>query len=318
MAGRPVKFVVTGGCGHIGSRLIRELPARFPGAEIVIIDDMMTQRFPSLFDLPASGRYHTIEADITRIDFAPVLAGADVVIHLAAITDAATSAEKRDLVEKINFGGTRRVGEACARANVPLIALSSTSVYGTQKSVVDEDCSEEDLKPQSPYADSKLREERVLAELGATHGLRFFIARFGTIFGVSPGMRFHTAVNRFCWQAAMGQKLAVWRTAIDQKRPYLDLADAVEALALVVERRLFDNRIYNVLTLNATVRQIIETIGKHVPKLEFELVDSAIMNQLSYEIDDRRFRSIGFAPKGDLDRGVRETVHLLARAAGRN
>jgi UDP-glucose 4-epimerase len=51
-----MKIVVTGAIGHIGSYVIRDLAVQFPGAEIVIIDNMMTQRFPSLFNLPALGK----------------------------------------------------------------------------------------------------------------------------------------------------------------------------------------------------------------------------------------------------------------------
>lgn len=40
-----MKLIVTGAIGHIGSRLIRDLAVQFPGAEIVMIDNMMTQRF---------------------------------------------------------------------------------------------------------------------------------------------------------------------------------------------------------------------------------------------------------------------------------
>ena len=61
-------------------------------------------------------------------------------------------------------------------------------------------------------------------------GLRFITCRFGTIFGTSIGMRFHTAVNKFCWQAVIGQPITVWRTALHQYRPYLDLKDAVKAI----------------------------------------------------------------------------------------
>src|ERR1019366_5534152 len=130
---------------------------------------------------------------------------------------------------------------------------SSTSVYGSQAAVVSEDCSEDELKPQSPYAETKLREERLIASLTAGNRLRAISCRLGTIFGASPGMRFHTAVNKFCWQAVMGQPLSVWRTAYNQKRPYLDLSDAVRTIAFIIKKDLFDGRVYNVLTLNATV-----------------------------------------------------------------
>ena len=130
-------------------------------------------------------------------------------------------------------------------------------------------------------------------------------------------MRFHTAVNKFCWQAVMGQPLSVWRTAYDQKRPYLDLVDAVRAFAFIIERDLFDGRIYNVLTLNATVRDIVEAVREFVPDTEVSFVDSPIMNQLSYEISSQRFRDAGFQFAGDLRRGIGETVSLLKSAGAR-
>jgi nucleoside-diphosphate-sugar epimerase len=131
-------------------------------------------------------------------------------------------------------------------------------------------------------------------------------------------MRFHTAVNKFCWQAVMGQPLSVWRTAYEQKRPYLDLSDAVQALAFIVERNVFDGRVYNVLTLNATVREIVEAVRKFVPDVEVSFVDSPIMNQLSYEVSAQRFLDKGFSFSGNLGQGIGDTIAMLKAAGGRS
>lgn len=309
-----MKIVVTGALGHIGSALIRALPQRFAGAELVLIDNLATQRYPSLFDLPAQGRYRFIEADVRAIDLRPVFDGAFAVVHLAALTDAEGSVGRAEAVEAHNYRASEAVAAACVATGARLIHLSSTSVYGTQAATVAEDCPRAALKPQSPYAATKLKEEDLVRALGET-GLRAVILRFGTIFGVSPGMRFHTAVNKFCWQAVMGRPLSVWRTAYEQKRPYLDLRDALAAIAFVLERDLFDGRIYNVLTLNATVRRIVETIRTAVPDVKVGFVNSPIMNQLSYEVSPARFLATGFAFGGDLERGIDETLALL-RGAG--
>jgi nucleoside-diphosphate-sugar epimerase len=127
-------------------------------------------------------------------------------------------------------------------------------------------------------------------------------------------MRFHTAVNKFCWQAVMRQPLTIWRTAYDQKRPYLELGDAVRAITHILERDLFDGTIYNILTLNATVRDLVEAIKKLLPEIKLSFVDSPIMNQLSYEVSAQRFIDRGFAFTGDLQRGIGETVALLETA----
>ena len=216
-----MKITITGALGHIGSRVIREIPNTFPGAEIVMIDNLSTQRYCSLFNLPKDGSYRFAEADVLNMNLEREIEGSDVVLHLAAITDATSSFKNKKKVEHVNFNATVKVAEACTKLNCPMIHISSTSVYGTQNDLVDEDCPNRELQPQSPYAETKLREEEFLRKLGDARGLRFVVCRFGTICGVSPGMRFHTAVNKFCWQAVMGIPLTVWRTAQYQKRPYL-------------------------------------------------------------------------------------------------
>ena len=225
------------------------------------------------------------------------------------------SFDRAEELEENNYQSTVKVANACAINGASLIALSSTSVYGTQNEVVDEDCSKEELQPQSPYAVTKLKEEKLISKLSKENGLRAIHCRFGTIFGVSPGMRFHTAVNKFCWQAVMGQPITVWNTAYDQKRPYLDLFDASRAIVFIIENNIFDGRIYNVLTQNYTVRQVVDTIQEFVPNLEVEFVDNNIMNQLSYEVSCDRFKSQGFTFSGDLRRGIGETISLLKQAS---
>ena len=233
-----MKIIVTGAIGHIGSYIIRDLGKNFPGADIIMIDNMMTQRFPSLFNLPSNAKYHFIEGDVSQMDLKSVFVGANVVIHLAAITDAAGSIDKAEELEANNYQSTLRVAKACIEVGARLIALSSTSVYGTQKDQVDENCSEIDLQPQSPYATTKLKEEELITNLVNKEGLKAIHCRFGTIFGASPGMRFHTAVNKFCWQAVMGQPITVWTTAYDQKRPYLDLLDASRAIDYIIKNNI--------------------------------------------------------------------------------
>jgi UDP-glucose 4-epimerase len=308
-----MKIVVTGALGHIGSALIRSLPDRFAGVEIVMIDNMATLRYPSLFDLPTHGRYRFVEADVRHTDLRPLFKNANAAVHLAATTDAAGSVNNPAATEANNYNATAKVAAACVETGARLIHLSSTSVYGSQAEIVSEDCPAEDLKPQSPYAESKLKEEILLRSLHNS-GLQATICRFGTIFGASPGMRFHTAVNKFCWQAVMRQGLTIWHTAYEQKRPYLDLADAVRAITHVIEHDLFDGTIYNILTLNATVRDLVEALRKLLPDLELSFVDSPIMNQLSYEVSAQRFIDRGFAFTGDLQRGIGETVALLETA----
>ena len=279
-----------------------------------LIDNLSTQRYSSLFNLPKGVKFKFYEDDICTADLDAYFMDIDVVVHLAGITDAASSVNKRDIVEEVNFFGTEKVARACIKNKCKLIFPSTTSVYGSQEEVVDENCPIEELKPQSPYATSKLQAEQMLEELGKTKNLRFITCRLGTIFGISVGMRFHTAVNKFCWQAVMGQPITVWRTALNQYRPYLDLGDAVEAFGFIIQENLFDRNIYNVLTTNVTVQGIIDVIREYVPDLSIKYVDTEIMNQLSYNVSDDRFKGTGFIPRGNMKKAIGETVNLLKAA----
>ncbi len=309
-----MKIIVTGALGHIGSRLVRELPNKFPSIEIKMIDNLSTQRYTSLFNLPDSAKYSFVEGDVRTMDLQVHLSGVDMVVHLAAFTDATKSFDRPEEMEHVNFSSTEKVAKVCAKLGVPMIHASSTSVYGTDRDQVDEDCTVEELNPQSPYAETKLREEKLISSLCSSSSLKAMTFRFGTIFGISPGMRFHTAVNKFCWQAVMDKPLTVWKTAYDQKRPYLDLDDAVHAITFILTNNLFDGRIYNVVSENVTVRQVVEYIRQFIPTVEVEFVENRIMNEFSFKVLNSRLSAEGFIPNGNLNEGIKQTINMLQNA----
>ena len=307
------KILITGPLGHIGSKLIHNLK---PGdyEEVVMIDNLSTQRYSSLFNLPKGVRYSFYEENILEADLHSLFRNIDKVIHFAAITDATSSFEKRDEVEEVNYLGTKKVVEACIAEGCKLIFPSTTSVYGNQKELVDEDCEKSELKPQSPYAETKLKSEEFISRMASKGKIEASIIRLGTIFGTSKGMRFHTAINKFCWQAVLGQPLTIWRTALNQKRPYLGLNDAVNCIDFFLNKELFDGGIYNVVTSNYTVKQVIDFIKYFIDDLQIDLVDNKIMNQLSYEVSTDKIESLGFVFKDNLGDGIEQTISLLSNS----
>jgi nucleoside-diphosphate-sugar epimerase len=302
-----MRILVTGGLGHIGSNLIRS----FKEYELIVVDSFMTQRYSSLFNLSRENKISFHEKcvhDITE-EWLRAVGPIDLIIHLSATTDAAGNANNRDALFENNFRGTEHLARLALGLGIKFIFPSSTSVYGSQSKLVDETC--EDLLPQSPYAESKLEEENFLLRM-ATEGLQVVILRFGTIHGASIGMRFHTAVNRFIFQTKLGIPLTVWRTALDQKRPYLSLTDCTSAVNHVIRKSLFHGEIYNIVTKNWTVREILENIESASGiETQIELVDVAIMNQLSYEVSSDKFVSTGFTFHGNLRHDIEETLILL-------
>lgn len=306
-----MKILITGGLGHIGSYFIESIVKK-KKFKLIVLDSLKTQRYSSLFNLSKKSKFFFIEDDVRNIlKLSHKLKKIDIVIHLAALTDAASSVDRKKEFIENNYKCTEEVVKYCIKNKTKLIYISSTSIYGTQKHIVDESCGDDDLKPQSPYAISKFNEEKLLLDKSKKSGLKMIILRFGTIFGVSKGIRFHTAVNKFCYQAAKGEKLTVWKTALNQKRPYLDLIDSYNAVMHIVKNNIFDGQIYNILTYNLTVLDIIKIIKRYLPLTRFKLVKSPIMNQLSYEISNKKFINKKFKFKGNINLQIKKTINLF-------
>ena len=305
--------LVTGGLGHIGSELIRRLAKNPAVRAVTILDNLLTQRYVSLFNLPAEADYTFIEGDVLEPDdVARAMRGVDSVVHLAAITNAEGSFDISEQVQSVNYDGTRNVVQACAQGVRPLLFPSTTSVYGPVSGIAREDCDRSELCPQSPYATSKLAaEDEILAatERGEISGV---VLRLGTIFGPSPGMRFHTAVNKFIFSAATGRPLTVWSDAVELVRPYLALEDAVAAIEFILDRPEAAGQVYNVVTLNATLDQLIDVVRSNAPEIIIEYTSTRLLNQVSYRVDDSKIRELGFSYRGNLAAGVRATFELFS------
>jgi UDP-glucose 4-epimerase len=277
------------------------------------VDSLRTLRYPSLFGIR---NLRFVEADVRaglqRLPDETYTA----LIHLAAITDAEGSVGKAEEVRRNNLEGTESAAEFCLQRKIPMIFPSSTSVYGSQSSRVDEDCPPDQLRPQSPYAETKLEEEKLIADF-RNQGLRSIVLRLATIAGPSPGMRFHTAVNKFCWQACLGQPVTVWKTALHQKRPYLALEDAVDSFLGAVQALAAPEcpGLVNVVTRNHTVDEILSMIRRWRPSLQVKMTESRIMNQLSYEVVSRYAEKIGFIPRGSIESCIQKTLEWLPSPA---
>ena len=166
-----------------------------------------------------------------------------------------------------------------------LIHISTTSVYGKEATIIYEK-DKHLIKPQSPYADIKLLEEKMLNKVNKK--IKYSSFRFGTITGVSKGMRFHTAVNKFCFDAALNQKITIYKTALNQFRPYLSLRDAFKVFKFCIDNNFYKNETYNALSGNFSVKEIIDCIKKFKKKAKIIFVNSPIMNILNFKISKKK------------------------------
>ncbi|MDC1137957.1 SDR family oxidoreductase [Candidatus Pelagibacter sp.] len=304
-----MNLLITGACGHIGSYLAENIHKIKKIKKTILVDNLESNRFCSLFELNKKNKLkfylRNIEKENSLNDFKNI----KYVIHCASMTNAEKSFGKEDLMYKNNIDCLKTVIKFCKKNKAKLFHLSSTSVYGKQANIVDENCEEEYLKPQSPYADIKLIEEKMLKK--ESPNLIFNTFRFGTIAGVSKGIRFHTAVNKFCLNAAINEDIQVYKTALNQFRPYLSLSDALKSFQFCIEKDFFQNDIFNILSGNFTVNQILRMIKKYKKKIKVKLVDAEIMNQLSYHVSKEKIEKEGLYLNHNIENDIKNTIKLL-------
>ena len=306
-----MKIIITGGLGHIGSRLIREIPELIDVSEIVIIDSLTTQRYSSLFELPLKTKYTFIHDDIRHLKASSIArcSDADLIIHLAAINDLTSGNLTYSDLEANNLTATLAAISLCEEFDTPLIYPSSTSVYtSTGLNIL-----ETEPLGSNPniYARCKRAEEESVNNFFARGG-KGVIFRLGTIHGKSEGMRFHTAINKFCYQIAIGEPISIWRSALNQRRPYLGLIDFVNAIYFVISNKAIYNETYNLVTKNYSITDVLEIFESITnSSLNIIIEDNDRMNDLDLQVSNEKFIKTGFIYRASIENDISETLKLL-------
>src|SRR5437867_3054740 len=143
------KYVVTGGAGFIGSALVRGL-LRSGASKVVVIDNLLTGREDNLNEVRSSIEFH--RADVRNFDeIAPLVRGADVLFHEAAIPSVPRSIEDPVPSHEININGTFQVLRAAAAGGVGrVVYAASSSAYGDTEVLPKVETM--NPRPKSPYA----------------------------------------------------------------------------------------------------------------------------------------------------------------------
>lgn len=303
-----MKLLLTGGLGHIGSYFLTKISNIKKIKELYVIDNFLTNRYFSLFNLKNQGiKLFFFEKDLSKKNVLNNFPKVDIVINLASITDAENSFKIKNLIFKNNLGIFRNIINYCKKNSSKLIHISSTSVYGDQiKNIVDEKC--KSLKPQSPYARIKILEENILKNQKKINYTTF---RFGTIAGISNGMRFHTAINKFCLNAVIKKPIPIWRGMLNKERPFLSLNEAFKVIKFTVEKNFFNNQIYNIVSQNIELSKIIKFLKKNIKDIKINFVYSKLINYYSYKVCCKKFNSNAFKLKANIFKDITATLKIF-------
>ena len=301
-----MKILITGGLGHIGSYVLENIDKIKFIKKIYIIDNLSTNRYNSLFNLPKTNKkIYFYQNDLSLKNALKNFKKVDVVLNLASLTDAEGSLKIKNKIYRNNLGIFDNILRYCKKNSSKLIHISSTSVYGEQRGLVDENCKK--LKPKSPYAEIKVKEENILKE----NKIRFVSYRFGTISGVSKGMRFHTAINKFCLYSVLGKPLPIWKSMMNKPRPYLSLRDAFKVIKFTIENNFFNNETFNILSENLTLKKIIGYFKKYKKTIKIKYEKSKLVNQYSYRVSNEKFTRKALLLKSNIYHDIKFTLKMF-------
>jgi UDP-glucose 4-epimerase len=303
----PSTVLVTGGCGYLGSQVIRDLSHHLPSLTTLrILDNMRPGQMRALMDLPAHVAYEFIEGDLldpSTLRWA--LHEVDLVIHLAAVVRTPLSFENPAWLEQVNHWGTAQLVEACLGAGTTrLIFAGTAAVYGPggpfdERAV---------CRPQGPYAQSKLAAERVMLAAQA-RGLQPTLLRLGTLFGLAPVTRFDAVANRFAYLAGICRPLTVYGDG-QQRRPLVHVVDAASAIGHFAAHpdAVDPDPIFNVVGSTPSVLEIVEAVQHTAPTTAVHFTEQDIRTHLSFAAANDKLVAQGWAPAFTLADGMHEII----------
>ena len=300
------RILVTGGCGFIGSNLVRFLRRERPDAHVVNLDALTYAGNPAnLADLEDDPGYTFVHGDIRdRAVVERALDGCDAILHLAAESHVDRSIVDSLPFVRTNVEGTQVLLDACrarARAGDPVkrfLHVSTDEVYGQLPLDRPELLFTEDtpLAPSSPYSASKAASDMLVLAAHHTHGLPVVVTRCSNNFG--PYQYPEKVIPLFVTNLMQGRTVPLYGDGRNV-RDWLHVEDHCEALVAAAERGT-DGRVYNIGGDNERsnlelTRSILELMDLGEDRIE--RVADRPGHDLRYAIDARRMREeLGWRP----------------------
>lgn len=278
------RVLITGNEGYIGSVMAPTLAGA--GYDVVGLD---TGYYRGCTLVPDERPITTIRKDIRDLEPSD-LRGVDAVIHLAALSNDPIGNLNESWTTEINDRASVRLAELAREAGVRRFLFSSSCImYGLADAEFVDETSP--LDPQTEYARSKVRAERAIAAL-AGDGFSPVFLRNGTVYGLSPRMRFDTVFNNLMGSAVTSGRVVVYS---DGKpwRPVVHVTDVARAFQAVLEapEETVHGQAFNTgaESLNHQVITLAEIAARTVPGCKLDVLAQPDADQRTYRTDFSKF-----------------------------
>jgi UDP-glucose 4-epimerase len=317
-----MKFLVTGGCGFIGSHLCDQL--LYLGHDVRIFDNMSTGQ---LSNKPRDAEL--IEGDIRdRIALASALADVDGCFHLAAIASVVES--NRNWVETHEINQTATIAlfdlaRGTAKGSPkPVVYASSAAVYGDLGSrPIDETAP---TMPLSAYGADKLGCDHHARVASHVHGVPIAGLRLFNVYGPRqrPESPYSGVISVFCDRLSAGKSVTIFGDG-HQTRDFIFVSDVVNALILAMEKvsiakviykKPIDPLVLNICTGHQTsIRTLATMICRSLGKNPLWNYEPERSGEIRTSIGDpaRAREILGFVASTSLEFGLETTLQGIVR-----
>lgn len=315
-----MNVLVTGGCGYIGSELVPLLQQEAKVDTVSVLDSLVSGSPKNLLPANVTDEFKFHQGDIR--DYGAVenaMRSADIVIHLAAITGASTTHDRRSETFAVNLDGTRNVLNAAEKLDVENVVLaSSCNIYGRTSSRNLDETTEP--APLNPYAEAKYESEQLLADHIDDKAFDGVALRLSTNYGYAPGIRFNLVVNHFVFRALTGRPLTVYGDGSNW-RPFIHVCDAARAYKhAALHPDHWPELAYNVGAPdeNYQITEVAEIVRQETEAtLDITYLEDQEPGP-SYHVDFERLSTTTFAPNWTLRDGVRELARCFRSQSDEN
>ena len=309
--------LVTGGCGFIGSHLVRALVES--GARVRVLDDL------------SSGKRENVEEVLDRIELIRddlrdpaackrAVQGVRHVYHQGAVPSVPRSVEEPERTFQVNVVGSHQLLLAAREAKVQrLVMASSSSVYGNLPVLP----KHEELAPQpaSPYAAQKLAMEQLGMAFARSLGLEVVALRYFNVYGPrqDPNSAYAAVIPAFAAHLLQGEPPTIHGDG-QQTRDFTFIGDVVRANLLAARAPQASGQAVNVaggrrISLLELYRLVAEACGRtdvpprHGPPRAGDVRDSLAAVE-------RAERYLGWRPEVPLAEGIQRTVDSYRKTLG--
>jgi UDP-glucose 4-epimerase len=323
-----MNYLITGGCGFLGTALIQKLLTNESNS-IRVIDNLTTG---SRNDLAKVTSYNEINS--TEIKDQPqgvelivgdildeklslmVTQGCDVIVHFAANTGVGPSVQYPRLDCMNNVIGTFNYLEAARIQNIHRFILASSGApIGNVKPPIHEELAPH---PVSPYGASKLAGEGYCSAYFNTFGIDTVILRFGNVYG--PGsLHKSSIVAKFIQQAINGETLEIYGDGT-QTRDFIYIDDLINAVQLAISSPSIGGEAFQIATnMETTIGELAEELVKIIRSEGIQ--DIKIINgdnrlgdvMRNYSDTTKAKVKLGWKPKVKLKEGLIKTVRYFMK-----